>query len=217
MLIACFRLSVVAIVVAGSLASAQTKTFYDVTGRDGDILDPNSVPNATVKQYLKELKFGDGEVGNVLRCEKCTERVHLQIASESGTVKLNAANLVPHGRLVALIRHKDLNPFHRQTDMGLNFYSQTAYIWLTGKEVQGRPGVYEAAIVRIHSDGSRGESVKGRVWQCIHPTFVQRPGDAKWKVAECPEPVPPGTQQVYNFHLSSWFPCDAGCCVFQDY
>lgn len=195
----------------------KTPSFREATQEVRDLRNPQ-VPDKTVEEYLDKLHFppdGEGEVGGILQCEKCSSTVQLEISSELGSVNLTENDLASDGRIIGKIRDVDWNPFHRQKDLQLNWHGQTAYVWVAGKP--GQNGLYDAAIVRINGSGKRQVIVQGAMWFCAHAGQSHPPGHARWHPAnECARPTLPGKVRELNFHLTSWFPCDQGCCVFQD-
>ena len=202
---------------------AKTKTFREVTGELRD-LRSSRVKDAKVKKYLESLQFDpadQGSVAEIPECATCAETVTLEIVAEHDTRGLDDTDLGSEGRLVARIRNVDTRG-RVQKDLKLS-PGQTAYIWLQGKSAGNR--IYHAWELRVDDSGKRYASVvHGRVWRCAHSAGDMPSGGATWHPThECNEPgkrpskQKPGRARTRTYHLTSWFPCDAGCCVFQDY
>lgn len=204
-------------VLAQQPTYGKTKTFWDVTKEPLELPDPG-VRSSSVVKYLAALHFPDrglGNVSGVARCHDC-DSVNLEIASEMGTTGLNPVTLGDGGRIVARVRHVDWKFWRRQQDLALGFHDE-AYLWIS--KTLRRDSVYEASLIRIDDNGVRHEAVKGRVWYCANSPEIPGPswpaGQARWKPPHiCKEPS--GSARAANFHLTSWFPCDQGCCIFAD-
>jgi hypothetical protein len=218
---------VLAVTLFAETTSAQTQrirktpTLNEVT-RDPRDIRLRELPDSVVAVYVNALSFlksGDGEKDDIKQCESCTSTVRLEVTSELGSVGLTATDLAGDGRLIGRIRHVDWNPFHRQKDLKLNWYGQTAYIWVAG--MPDARGVFNAAVIRLDGKGNRKVIVEGRMWFCPHPGESHEAGRARWHPTnECDEPAEAKASRVplrpAFYHLTSWFPCDQGCCVFQD-
>ena len=197
---------------------SKTRSLYEVTGEMEDLRTPK-VGDKTARTYVDALQFppnGEGETKPILECHGCVgDSVTLEITSELGSIGLGPSDLASQGRIIGKIRHVDWNPFHEQKELQLNCYSQAAYVWVAGKPA--KDSLYDAAIVRITKNGKRKAVVNGHMWFCSHPGSSHPPGKARWHPkGECKRPSEPGRVQPLDFHLTSWFPCSQGCCVFQD-
>ena len=211
----------VAVLMAPKQPPGPTRTFRDVTQEIRDLRDP-AVPDKTVADYIAALTFpakGSGTKGKVKRCHGCpsTKTVDLEMSSEMGTVGLANRNLGAGGRLIARVRNVDPFIWRKQEDLDLGFHDE-AYLWVSGREIS--PGLFESALIHIDpSTGKRTSVVTGRMWYCAHSDGHTPPaGEAQWQPPhKCDEPKDPlGRARPANFHLTSWFACDQGCCVFVD-
>lgn len=196
----------------------KTDTWEKVTKETKELTDPAAMDSSVVN-YLKAMQFHEPGKTVEMRpscfhgCD--TNTIKLELAAELRTVGLNKGDLGNGGRIVARIRHVDARPGKVHKDFGLRALNDEVYLWVAGKSVGNE--VYKAAFVRIDKKtGKREKPIVGKLRYCPNP--VNTPESPAGIALFTPphDCKKPGQAVKGTYHLTAWFPCDQGCCVFSD-